>query len=142
MFHANNVLAHVPDLNGFVAGIRTILRPDGVAVIEVPYVRDMIDACEFDTIYHEHLCYFSLSALVPLLARHGLAVVDVERLPIHGGSLRVWAAHAGTREPALRVQQTLRSRVRGRLGPRARGSPISASVSAVSGRISEPCSPD
>src|SRR5262249_9797972 len=59
VFHAHNVLAHVPDLNGFVRGVRHVLRDDGVAVIEVPYVRDLIDYCEFDTVYHEHLCYFS-----------------------------------------------------------------------------------
>src|SRR5262249_17385741 len=63
VFHAHNVLAHVPDLNGFVEGIRLILRDSGVAIIEVPYVKDMIDSCEFDTIYHEHVSYFSLTAL-------------------------------------------------------------------------------
>src|SRR5262249_21729133 len=72
VFHAPNVLAHVADLNGFVAGIRLILADDGVAVIEAPYVRDMIDHAEFDTIYHEHLCYFSLTALARLFRRHGL----------------------------------------------------------------------
>ena len=61
--HAHNVLAHVADLNGFVAGLHTVLKPTGVAVIEVPYVKDLIDNVEFDTIYHEHLCYFSLTAL-------------------------------------------------------------------------------
>jgi SAM-dependent methyltransferase len=93
VIHANNVLAHVPDLNGFVAGLCLILKDEGVVVIEVPYVKDMIDHVEFDTIYHEHLSYFSLSALSPLFARHGLAVIDVERLPIHGGSLRVFVGH-------------------------------------------------
>ena len=63
VIHANNVLAHVPDLNDFVFGLGVLLKIDGVAVIEVPYVKDMIDACEFDTIYHEHLSYFSLTAL-------------------------------------------------------------------------------
>ena len=62
---ANNVLAHVPDLNGFVQGIRTLMKEDGLAVIEVPYVGDLIDHCEFDTIYHEHLCYFSIGSLRP-----------------------------------------------------------------------------
>ncbi len=88
--HANNVLAHVADTNGFVAGLATLLEPKGVAVIEVPYVRDLIDHNEFDTIYHEHLCYFSASALVPLFARHGLYLNHVERVPIHGGSLRLF----------------------------------------------------
>ena len=87
--HANNVLAHVPDLNGFAAGLRLLLKDDGVAVIEVPYVKDMLDKGEFDTIYHEHLFYFSLTALERLFAGHGLVIADVERIPIHGGSLRV-----------------------------------------------------
>jgi SAM-dependent methyltransferase len=90
VLHANNVLAHVPDLNGFVAGIAAVLKPGGVAVIEAPYARDMIEKCEFDTIYHEHLCYFSVSSLDKLFARHGLAIADVERIPVHGGSLRLF----------------------------------------------------
>ena len=94
--HANNVLAHVPDLPGFARGLAAILADRGRAVIEVPYVRDLIDNREFDTIYHEHLSYFSLTAVQRLFARHGLSVVDVERLRIHGGSLRVTAAHRGT----------------------------------------------
>ncbi len=91
VIHGNNVLAHVADLNGFVRGVATLLKPTGVAVFEVPYVKDLIDHCEFDTIYHEHLCYFSLSALAHLFRRHGLALWHVERIPIHGGSLRVFA---------------------------------------------------
>jgi SAM-dependent methyltransferase len=87
---ANNVLAHVPDLNGFVAGMRLLLKADGVAVIEVPYVKDLIEHCEFDTIYHEHLCYFSVTALVALFQRHGLSLNDVEHYPMHGGSLRLY----------------------------------------------------
>lgn len=90
VLHAHNVLAHVADLNGFVAGMGRVLKETGVVVIEVPYVRDMLVGCEFDTIYHEHLCYFSLSALEPLFARHGLIIEDVERLSIHGGSLRLF----------------------------------------------------
>lgn len=92
VLHANNVLAHVPDLNGVVAGIAAVLKPSGTAVIEVPYLRDLIEKCEFDTIYHEHLCYFSVSALEPLFRRHGLGLAEVERIPIHGGSLRLFAA--------------------------------------------------
>jgi SAM-dependent methyltransferase len=92
VFHAHNVLAHVPDLNGFVAGIRTLLKPTGVAVIEAPYVKDMLDHCEFDTIYHEHLCYFSLTALDRCFRRHGLTIRDAARVPIHGGSLRLYAS--------------------------------------------------
>ncbi len=87
---ANNVLAHVADLNGFVEGIRILLADDGVAVIECPYVRDLIEHCEFDTIYHEHLCYYSVTALKNLFRRHELWLNDVRRLPIHGGSLRLY----------------------------------------------------
>ncbi len=97
----NNVLAHVPDLNGFVAGIRTLLKEDGVAVIEVPYVKDLIDHCEFDTIYHEHLCYFSVTALRRLFARHSLSLNDVRRLPIHGGSLRLYVGQREEVSPAV-----------------------------------------
>jgi SAM-dependent methyltransferase len=86
---ANNVLAHVADLNGFVEGIHTILSSDGIAVLEMPYVVDLIRHCEFDTIYHQHLCYFSLTALDHLFRRHGLHINEVRRLDIHGGSLRV-----------------------------------------------------
>jgi SAM-dependent methyltransferase len=90
---ANNVLAHVPDLNGFIAGIRTVLKPDGVATVEVPYVRDMVDHCEFDTIYHEHLSYFSVTALDALISRNGLVLDRVERLALHGGSLLLFLRH-------------------------------------------------
>ena len=96
VLHANNVLAHVADLNGVVAGIAAVLAPEGLAMIEVPYVRDLIEKCEFDTIYHEHLCYFSLTALDRLLARDDLAIIDVEEIPLHGGSLRLFVAQGGT----------------------------------------------
>ena len=92
VMHAHNVMAHVADLNGFVAGIAALLKPTGVFVLEAPYVRDMVDHVEFDTIYHEHLCYFSLTALKALFERHGLYVVHVEHVPIHGGTLQVHAA--------------------------------------------------
>jgi SAM-dependent methyltransferase len=90
VFHAHNVLAHVPDLNGIAEGIQLLLKEDGVAVIEVPYVKNLLDGCEFDTIYHEHLSYFSLTAFDHLFARHGLLLENVERVPIHGGTLRVF----------------------------------------------------
>jgi SAM-dependent methyltransferase len=90
VIHANNVLAHVADTNGFVAGIGTLLKDDGVAVIEVPYVKELIDHGQFDTIYHEHLCYFSVTALTRLFQRHGLSLNRVEPLEIHGGSLRLF----------------------------------------------------
>lgn len=93
VFLANNVLAHVPDLNGFVEGIRIMLKETGVAVIEVPYVVDLVDHCEFDTIYHQHLCYFSVTALDTLFRRNSLFLNDVSRIPIHGGSLRLFVEH-------------------------------------------------
>lgn len=103
--HANNVLAHVADLNGFVAGIAGILKDDGVVVIEAPHVKPMIERLEFDTIYHEHLCYYSLTALRPLFKRHGLEIVDVFEIPLHGGSLQVHAALEG--RPSDRVCKLL-----------------------------------
>ena len=95
VIHANNVFAHVADLTGVVDGIRLLLSDNGVAVIEAPYVRDLIDHCEFDTIYHEHLCYFSVTAVSRLFSRHGLVLVDVRRLDTYGGSLRLYVKHSG-----------------------------------------------
>src|SRR5882724_11236060 len=91
---ANNVLAHVPDLNDFVAGIAVLLRPDGSATIEFPHLLELIEHVEFDTIYHEHYSYFSLYAIEQVFKRHGLRIFDLERLSTHGGSLRIFAAHA------------------------------------------------
>ena len=90
IFIANNVLAHVSDLNGFVEGIKIILKRSGTAVIEAPYLVDLIDNCQFDTIYHQHLCYFSVTALDRLFRKHGLFLNDLKRLSIHGGSLRLF----------------------------------------------------
>ncbi len=101
IFLANNVLAHVPDLNGFVAAIRTILKEDGTAVIEAPYVVDLVDHCEFDTIYHQHLCYYSVTALDKLFRRHGLYLNRIKRVTIHGGSLRLFV------EPTENVQESV-----------------------------------
>ena len=92
LFLANNVLAHVADLNGFVDGISTLLAPTGTAVIECPYVVDLIDHREFDTIYHQHLCYFSVTSLDQLFRRHDLFLNRVERTEIHGGSLRLFVS--------------------------------------------------
>jgi SAM-dependent methyltransferase len=101
---ANNVMAHVPDVNDVAAGVRRLLAPDGVFVIETPYLRDLIGRLEFDTIYHEHLFYYSLTSLSALLERHGLGQIDVARVPIHGGSLRVIArAGSGTSSAADRL---------------------------------------
>jgi SAM-dependent methyltransferase len=107
VLHANNVLAHVADLNGFVEGIRLLLAEDGVAVIEVPYLGDLIPRLEFDTIYHEHLCYFSLTALTALFRRHGLAITDVEKIALHGGSLLLTVAAGAV--PSGRVGELLKA---------------------------------
>jgi SAM-dependent methyltransferase len=103
VFLANNVLAHVPDLNGFVEGISILLKKDGVAVIEAPYVVDLVEHCEFDTIYHQHLCYFSVTALDKLFRRHSLYLNNIERTKIHGGSLRLYV------EPTELVQESVKS---------------------------------
>jgi len=91
---ANNVVAHVADQNDLVAGIAELLADDGLAVVEFPYVRDLIDFVEFDTIYHEHRCYFSVHSAQALFARHNLYLNDARRLPIHGGSLRLYLTKA------------------------------------------------
>jgi 2-polyprenyl-3-methyl-5-hydroxy-6-metoxy-1,4-benzoquinol methylase len=88
---ANNVLAHVPDINDFVAGIAILLKPEGVVTFEFPHLLSLISENQFDTIYHEHFSYLSFMVVIELLARHGLRVFDVELLPTHGGSLRVFA---------------------------------------------------
>jgi SAM-dependent methyltransferase len=98
---ANNVMAHVDAINDFVAGFAKLLKPAGTAVFEFAYAVDMIEKCEFDTIYHEHLFYHTLHGLTPLFARHGLHLNDVERLPIHGGSLRLFVSRSGDRSARL-----------------------------------------
>ena len=110
----NNVLAHVPDLNDFVRGLKTLLRPDGIITMEFPHLLRLIEGNQFDTIYHEHFSYFSLQTVEQVFARHGLALFDVEELPTHGGSIRIFAQHAGTgRQPvdrhvaAMREQETV-----------------------------------
>jgi SAM-dependent methyltransferase len=107
---ANNVMAHVADLNGFVAGIRTVLKDDGVLVTESPYVRDLIEHNEFDTMYHEHLCYYSVTALDHLFRRHGLFLNDIERIPTHGGSIRSYVArHEDVKDSVGRILQEERA---------------------------------
>jgi hypothetical protein len=113
---ANNVLAHVPDINDFVAGFKILLGEQGVATFEFPHVFEMIRSVEFDTIYHEHYSYLSLLALEPLFESHGLRVVDVERLSTHGGSLRLYVAHAGRKEVAESVKQLRKEEVVAGLG--------------------------
>jgi len=104
---ANNVMAHVPDVGGVLDGIERLLKPGGVFVMETPYLRDLVERLEFDTIYHEHLFYYSLTALERLFRRHGLATIAVEHLDIHGGSLRVTAARERTAAPAPSVREWL-----------------------------------
>lgn len=102
----NNVLAHVPDINDFVEGLATLLKPTGTLVMEFPHLLNLIDQVQFDTIYHEHFSYLSLLAVEHILGAHGLAIVDVELLATHGGSLRVFAMRlAGPeQEPSERVR--------------------------------------
>lgn len=90
----NNVLAHVPDMNDFVGGMQLVLKPDGVATLEFPHLLNLVDDCQFDTIYHEHFSYLSLSTVARVFAAQGLTVFDVQELPTHGGSLRVFARHS------------------------------------------------
>jgi SAM-dependent methyltransferase len=112
---ANNVMAHVPDLNDFVGGIEMVLAPDGVATIEVPHLLRLVESNQFDTIYHEHFSYFSLLSARRVLEAHGLEVFDVDELKSHGGSLRLYAQRAGTGRQAVtpRVDE-LADRERGR----------------------------
>jgi len=104
----NNVLAQVPDLNDFVAGVQILLRDDGTATFEFPHLLHLLDRLEYDTIYHEHFSYFSFATIVEILSKHGLTTYDVEELPTHGGSLRVYAQpDGGPREVSSRVHALL-----------------------------------
>jgi len=98
---ANNVLAHVPDLNGFVEGFKILLKPEGVVTIEVPHILKLITENQFDTIYHEHFSYFSLYTLEQLFKAHQLRVFDAEELSTHGGSLRLFVCHAASSRPTV-----------------------------------------
>ncbi len=91
----NNVLAHIDDPRDFLLGCKKLLARDGLIVIEVPYLRDLLEQVEYDTIYHEHLCYFSVSSLMKLFESVGLSVVKVDRIPVHGGSIRIYAGFPG-----------------------------------------------
>lgn len=104
---ANNVLAHVPDINDFVAGIALLLKPNGVATFEFPHLLKLVQECQFDTIYHEHFSYLSLTAITNIFAKNGLLIFDVENLSTHGGSLRVYAqrSDAGRREISSHVHE-------------------------------------
>jgi len=106
---ANNVFAHAPDTNDFVAGLAALLAPEGRVILEFPHATEMIAQGEFDTIYHEHVFYFTLTALEPLFARHRLRLTSIERTPLHGGSLRIFARHDSHEEDetvaALRAEE-------------------------------------
>ena len=121
---ANNVLAHVPDLNDFVAGFKILLKPTGTATFEFPHLQNLISERQFDTIYHEHFSYISLFVAEKVFQRHGLRVYDVEQLPTHGGSLRIFVCHVnapfertgradtvarGEHQAGLRTNRNLRS---------------------------------
>jgi hypothetical protein len=95
VIHANNVMAHVPDINGFVRGIQLLLKKTGKAIIEVPHLLDLFQKLEFDTIYHEHVYYFGLKPLMSLFERHKLEIFDVEKISIHGGTLRLFVGQVG-----------------------------------------------
>jgi SAM-dependent methyltransferase len=96
---ANNVLAHVPDINDFVGGFKILLKPEGIATFEFPHLERLMAENQFDTIYHEHFSYLSVVAILRLAEQHDLRLVDVEELPTHGGSLRIYLAHANSSHP-------------------------------------------
>jgi SAM-dependent methyltransferase len=107
VIHANNVMAHVPDINGFVKGVQGLLKDHGQAIIEAPYFVDLVENLEFDTIYHEHVYYFAVTPLKRVFDSHGLEIFDIEKLSIHGGSLRLFIGHAGKHVISKRVQDFL-----------------------------------
>jgi SAM-dependent methyltransferase len=109
---ANNVFAHVPDLNDFTAGLATLLRPGGLLSIEVAYLVRLIEHNEFDTIYHEHFMYYTVLSASRVLARHGLRLLDVEELPTHGGSIRLWVVHLDDPRPSTAAVETFIARER------------------------------
>ena len=98
----NNVLAHVPDIKDFVRGVKIALKPSGVFTFEFPHLMRLIDGNQYDTIYHEHFSYLSLLSVERIFARYGLEIFDVEELPTHGGSLRIFGKHAGNESEAMR----------------------------------------
>ncbi len=109
----NNVLAHVPDLNDFVAGMKLLLKPGGVITMEFPHLMRLMDDNQWDTIYHEHFSYFSFLTVSRVFAAHGLRLFDVEELPTHGGSLRIFGAHdEDTSKPESEAARELRERER------------------------------
>jgi len=131
----NNVLAHVPGINGFMTAVATCLKPGGTAAFEFPYLRDLLDEVEFDTIYHEHVFYYSLSAIRNLVARAGLELWDVIRQPVHGGSLRVFLQHPGVRPIESRVGAMLEEEEQNGLTGPARYASFGQQVSALKDQL-------
>jgi SAM-dependent methyltransferase len=109
----NNVLAQVPDLNGFVAGIKTLLAPDGVVTIEFPHLMRLVAENQFDTIYHEHFSYFSFLVSERIFGAHGIRLFDVEELPSHGGSLRIYGCHDASPHTTTKAVVCMREKERG-----------------------------
>jgi 2-polyprenyl-3-methyl-5-hydroxy-6-metoxy-1,4-benzoquinol methylase len=110
----NNVLAHVPDINDFVEGLRIALKPSGIITMEFPHLLHLLERREFDTIYHEHFSYFSLQTVAQIFEHHGVPVFDVEEIPTHGGSIRIYARHKenATCSPTARLQKLLEREVK------------------------------
>ena len=114
----NNVLAHVPALNDFVEGMEILLKPTGTITMEFPHLMQLMVNNQFDTIYHEHFSYLSFSAVERVFASHGLALYDVDEIPTHGGSLRIYAAHAAAGVPVSERARELKAREQvGRVRP-------------------------
>ena len=107
VINANNVMAHIPNINDFIEGLKIILKPRGKIIIEVPYFLDLVKQLEFDTIYHEHVYYFALKPLVEAFKRHSLHIYDLEKLSIHGGTLRLYIGHEGERTEESVIKNTL-----------------------------------
>jgi SAM-dependent methyltransferase len=129
----NNVLAQVPDLNDFVDGVAKFLAPEGVAVFEFPHVLRLLEQTQFDTIYHEHFSYFSLLSARSVFSRHELVVFDVDEIPTHGGSLRIYVRHAADRSKAISeaVPELVYREEREGLGRREYYESFAADVEAV-----------
>jgi SAM-dependent methyltransferase len=107
---ANNVFAHIPDLNDFTAGLAAALKPGGLLSIEVAYLVRLIERNEFDTIYHEHFMYYTVLSAETVLARHGLRLLDVEELETHGGSIRLWVVHEDDQRPSAESVEAIKAR--------------------------------
>ena len=135
LMSANNVLAHVPDIRDFAMGFKTLLAPGGVATFEFPHLANLIEFTQFDTIYHEHYSYLSLTFVETLMAAVGLEVFDVETLPTHGGSLRVFVGHRGA-HPAGAQLEPVRAREQAmQLGNPAGYAGLGAKVAEVTGAL-------